>query len=52
MANNRKRLKRKRLSCAMCKPHKTGGSLRWKAKDFARLQYTQRLLRMKAYDEL
>lgn len=25
MKQNRKRLKRKRRSCSMCKPHKTGG---------------------------
>jgi hypothetical protein len=36
---NRKRLKRKKRSCALCKPHKTGGGLRWKAKDAAKIKH-------------
>jgi hypothetical protein len=30
----RKRLKRKRHSCPMCKPHKMGITNRWKSKEF------------------
>jgi hypothetical protein len=29
----RKRLKKKKRSCAMCKPHKMGGDNRWKPRD-------------------
>lgn len=29
----RKRLKKKRRSCPLCKPHKTNGSNRWKPKE-------------------
>ena len=29
----RKRLKKKRHSCSLCKPHKMGQANRWKAKD-------------------
>lgn len=31
----RKQLKNKRRSCALCKPHKTGHSNRWKPKEKA-----------------
>lgn len=34
----RKRLKNKKRSCALCKPHKTGHSNRWKAKESDRLK--------------
>jgi len=34
----RKRLKKKKLSCGLCKPHKTHGEIRWKAKDFTLLK--------------
>lgn len=34
----RKRLKKKKHSCALCKPHKMGGCNRWKAKDLASLR--------------
>ena len=34
----RKRLKNKRRSCKLCKPHKTGWEVRWKAKDLAALK--------------
>ncbi len=34
----RKRLKNKRRSCPLCKPHKTKGANRWKAKEFTRLK--------------
>lgn len=37
MGVNRKRLKRKRRSCALCKPHKTGGAARWTNHDLAAL---------------
>ena len=33
----RKRLKKKKRSCALCKPHKMAKALRWKAADFDRL---------------
>jgi len=29
----RKRLKKKKHSCALCKPHKMGGCGRWKARE-------------------
>jgi hypothetical protein len=32
----RKAYKRKRRSCALCKPHKAGWGKRWKAKEAAR----------------
>jgi len=35
MKPNRKQLKKKERSCPMCKPHKTQGSNRWKAKQRA-----------------
>jgi hypothetical protein len=34
----RKHLKRKRRSCALCKPHKTGGAVRWKPKELAAME--------------
>ncbi|TSC78531.1 MAG: hypothetical protein G01um101433_196 [Parcubacteria group bacterium Gr01-1014_33] len=34
----RKRLKNKRHSCALCKPHKTGHDCRWNNKDLAGLK--------------
>jgi hypothetical protein len=42
----RKRLKRKRRSCALCKPHKMGGENRWKAKEFARLKEAESEVRL------
>ena len=33
----RKRLKRKKLSCKMCKPYKMGWENRWKPKEFEKL---------------
>ena len=30
----RKRFKKKKRSCALCKPHKMRGANRWKAKEF------------------
>lgn len=34
----RKRLKKKRRSCALCKPNKMGWANRWKDKEAARLK--------------
>lgn len=34
----RKRYKKKLLSCALCKPYKTSGSLRWDAREFSKLK--------------
>ena len=34
----RKRLKRKRRACGLCKPYKKGWANRWKAKDLAALK--------------
>ena len=34
----RKRLKIKKHSCALCKPHKTGHSNRWKIKDLVSMK--------------
>jgi len=33
----RKRLKKKRHSCPMCKPHKMGITNRWKSKEFMKM---------------
>jgi len=33
----RKRFKKKKRSCALCKPYKMGKAFRWKAADFDRL---------------
>ena len=38
MCPMRKRLKRKRRACGLCKPHKKGMENRWKTKEFARLK--------------
>lgn len=34
----RKRLKKKRRSCRLCKPHKMGLDTRWKPREMARLK--------------
>lgn len=34
----RKRLKLKKHSCALCKPHKMRGANRWDARDLSRLK--------------
>lgn len=34
----RKRLKKKKRSCPLCKPHKMGGTNRWKAKELSQIQ--------------
>ena len=38
----RKRIKRKRRSCALCKPHKTGGAVRLKPKELAAMESAER----------
>jgi hypothetical protein len=38
----RKRFKRKRRSCALCKPHKRGWDTRWKPKEAAKLKRFER----------
>jgi hypothetical protein len=38
----RKRLRRKKQSCALCKPHKMGWGNRWKPKEEARLREFER----------
>jgi hypothetical protein len=47
----RKRLKRKRRSCALCKPYKMGGENRWKPKEFARLKQTESEIRQAPREE-
>jgi hypothetical protein len=44
----RKRLKRKRRSCGLCKPFKMGGENRWKPKEFARLKQAEAEIRQAA----
>lgn len=34
----RKRLKKKKRSCPLCKPHKMKWTNRWKTKEFARIR--------------
>ena len=34
----RKRIKIKKHSCALCKPHKTGHSNRWKSKELEKMK--------------
>ncbi len=41
----RKHYKNKLHSCALCKPHKTGGGNRWKAKDLALLRMFEKTKR-------
>ena len=38
----RKRLKKKKRSCALCKPHKMRGCNRWKPKEEAKLKAFER----------
>ena len=47
----RKRLKRKRRSCALCKPYKMGGENRWKPKEFARLKKAESEIRRASREE-
>jgi len=39
----RKRLKKKKRSCALCKPHKMRGAIRWKAKEFAKIREFEKI---------
>ena len=41
----RKMLKEKCHSCPVCKPHKTGGGNRWKAKDLVLLKIFEKTKR-------
>jgi hypothetical protein len=41
----RKRLKKKRRSCATCKPHKTGGATRWTDKELQAMKIADRVMR-------
>jgi hypothetical protein len=41
----RKRLKRKKHSCAMCKSYKMGGENRWKPKEFEKLVRAEKEIR-------
>ena len=41
----RKRLKKKKRSCALCKPHKMAKALRWKAADFDMLSHDEKEIR-------
>ena len=41
----RKRLKRKKHSCAMCKAYKMGGENRWKPKEFEKLVRAEKEIR-------
>jgi len=34
----RKKLKKKKRSCPLCKPHKMGGANRWKAKELVKMK--------------
>ena len=43
----RKVYKRKRRSCALCKPHKMGWAKRWKAKEIGRLQAMEQEVRQR-----
>jgi hypothetical protein len=42
----RKRLKLKKRSCALCKPHKMKWEQRWKVKEFDALKRAEREMRM------
>jgi len=39
----RKRLKKKKRSCPLCKSYKMGGANRWKAKDFAKIKEFEKI---------
>ena len=47
----RKRLKRKKHSCAMCKAYKMGGENRWKPKEFEKLVRAEREIRQAARED-
>jgi hypothetical protein len=48
----RKQLKRKKRSCALCKPHKVGWEKRWKPRDAAKLRRFEWGKRRGEYDEV
>ena len=41
----RKRLKKKKRSCSLCKPHKMHAANRWKVKELDRLERAEREMR-------
>ena len=41
----RKRIKKKKRSCPLCKPHKTGGANRWNVKEHDRLERAERQMK-------
>ena len=47
----RKRLKRKRRSCALCKPYKMGGENRWKPKELEVLKRAESEIRQAAHED-
>jgi len=47
----RKRLKRKRRSCPLCKPHKMGIESRWKPKELSRLKQAESEVRRATREE-
>ena len=47
----RKRLKRKRRSCALCKPYTMGGENRWKPKELEVLKRSESEIRQAAREE-
>ena len=46
----RKRFKKKKRSCAMCKPHKMGWDNRWKHKDRQRIEHDEEEILRAEYD--
>jgi len=47
----RKQYKKKKKSCAMCKPHKMKKSNRWKIKDLFKLKLFEKKIKSGNYDE-
>ena len=45
----RKRLKKKKKSCPLCKPHKMCGDNRWKTKEFAGLKEFEKIKKFIKY---
>lgn len=39
----RNRFKKKKLSCGLCKPNKTHGVVRWKAREFSTLKEFEKI---------
>jgi len=42
----RKRLKKKRRSCSVCKPHKVGRTNRWKTREFEQMERDEEEMRV------